>query len=111
MQIEERGRQIQVKTEELQKLERRNRMLSFWIAEAESQRIMAEKAADLEYAPQKPMYLVRDQPLSPPTGMSGEGQVTAAGISEGSEPTGRRQPVRDAVAGMLNAWQELETTP
>ena len=57
LQIASTGRQIQIATEELQKLKRDNMAVVRDTAVAESEEKMAERAAALGYGPQAPVYL------------------------------------------------------
>jgi hypothetical protein len=80
-QIESRGREIQVKTEELHTIERRQKALLKEISAAGSEQRMAEQAAALGYRPQTPIYLPVAHALSQSTGNpmgSGETSTTAA---------------------------------
>jgi len=64
LQIASTGRQIQIATEELQKLKRDNMALVRDTAIAESEEKMAERAAALGYGPQAPVYLSLGQTLT-----------------------------------------------
>ena len=61
LQIASTGRQIQMATEELNRLKRDNMALVHDIAVAESEEKMAARAAALGYGPQTPVYLPLDQ--------------------------------------------------
>jgi hypothetical protein len=63
--IESTGREIQVKTEELQRIERLNNELRRQISVAGSQEEMAGRSSNLGYDAQRPVYLLVDQPLPP----------------------------------------------
>jgi hypothetical protein len=64
LQIASTGRQIQIATEELQRLKRDNMALVRDTAIAESEEQMAERAAALGYGPQAPVYLSLGQTLT-----------------------------------------------
>ncbi len=82
--IESAGREVEVRTEELHRIERHNQELRRKISIAGSQERMAERSESMGYTPQRPIYLLVDQALPPSTqGARPAGQVLA-GI-EGSE--------------------------
>ena len=84
-QIEAIGRDIQVKTEQLQSLERQGDAYRQEISEKGSQRNLSERARLLGYQPQAPFFLPVSEPLAEPeseapvpgwqspTGATGEG--------------------------------------
>jgi len=61
LQIASTGRQIQIATEELQKLKRDNAAVVRDTAVTESEEKMTERAAALAYGPQAPVYLLLGQ--------------------------------------------------
>jgi cell division protein FtsB len=63
-EIESIGREIQEKTRELQAIERRQDSLLKEISETSSQLEMADKAWDLGYRPQTPVFLPVVEPLA-----------------------------------------------
>lgn len=63
--IESTGREIQVKTAELDKIERQNNELRRQISIAGSQERMAGRSSNLGYDVQRPVYLMVDEPLPP----------------------------------------------
>jgi cell division protein FtsB len=65
-QIEALGRDIQVKTEQLQSLERRGDAYRQEISEKGSQRKLSERARLLGYQPQAPFFLPMSEPLAEP---------------------------------------------
>ena len=65
-QIESIGRDIQVRTEELQSLERQGDAYRQEISDKESQRVMSERARLLGYQPQAPFFLPMSEPLAEP---------------------------------------------
>jgi hypothetical protein len=66
-QIESVGREIQAGQEKLDKIRRENAALQGEIATMDTQKKMAERAEDMNYEPQQPLYLLIDQPLAPST--------------------------------------------
>ncbi len=62
------GREIQMKTEELRAVERRNGALLGEISEAGSERTLAERAEALGYGPDMPVFLTVDEPILETTG-------------------------------------------
>jgi len=65
-QIESLGRDIQVKTEELQSLERQGDARRQEISDKESQRNMSVRARVLGYQPQAPYFLPMSEPFAEP---------------------------------------------
>lgn len=65
--IEFAGRESQMRTAELHRIERRNHELRRQISIVGSQEQMAERSRALGYAAQQPIYLLVDQPLPPAT--------------------------------------------
>jgi hypothetical protein len=63
--IEMIGRELQVKTEELQRVEREQQSLRKKIATLSTQQRMAERAEQLDYRTQDPVYILVDRPLPP----------------------------------------------
>jgi hypothetical protein len=66
LQIASTGREMQIQTEELQRIERHNAALQREIAGAESPQNLAERAYQQGYRPRQPIYLHTSQPLPPP---------------------------------------------
>lgn len=81
--IESAGREIQLKTEELHRIERHNHELRRKISIAGSQERLAERSEELGYDPQRPVYLLVDQPLPPTSQTSRPWGLDLAGIVEG----------------------------
>jgi hypothetical protein len=83
--IESAGREIQVKTGELRRLERQNGELRRQISIAASQDRMARRSSNMGYTVQRPVYLLVDQPL-PPTSKGSQltGQELARTIEDGT---------------------------
>ncbi|HSJ53377.1 MAG TPA: hypothetical protein VLC52_06475 [Anaerolineae bacterium] len=63
LEIEGIGRDIDVKTEELERLQRANLDMMNQITSLESQQRMAGEAVAMGFAPQRPLYLAVGQPL------------------------------------------------
>ncbi|MEJ2208318.1 MAG: hypothetical protein P8129_04690 [Anaerolineae bacterium] len=78
--IESAGREIQFKTEQLHEIERHNHELRRKIAISSSQERLAERSRALGYGPQRPLYLLVDQPLPPTTQTSRPSGLDLAGI-------------------------------
>jgi hypothetical protein len=69
LQLASTGRQIQIATEELQRIERHNMTLVRDISEAESPASLSDRATQAGYGPVQPIYVHTDQPLArPPAG-------------------------------------------
>jgi hypothetical protein len=66
LEIAATGRQIQVMTAELERLERQKEMKQFQISTVMSSRNMEERALEAGYAPQEPVYLTVHSPASQP---------------------------------------------
>jgi cell division protein FtsB len=72
LQLASTGRQIQIATEELHKIERYNTSLVREISEAESPANLASRALEEGYGPRKLIYLRTDLPLArPESGVEG----------------------------------------
>lgn len=82
--IELAGREIQLKTEELHRIERHNHELRRKISIAGSQERLAERGEDLGYSPQQPVYLLVDRPLPPTTQMPWSSNLGLVGIDTGN---------------------------
>lgn len=78
--IESAGREIQVRTEELHRIERHNHELRRQISIAGSQERMAERSERMGYTSKRPIYLLVDQALPPSTQTSPPGGQNLAGI-------------------------------
>ena len=81
--IESAGREIQLKTEQLHEIERHNHELRRQISIAGSQELMAQRGEDLDYHPQRPVYLLVEQPLPPTAQTSRPSGLDLAGIVPG----------------------------
>ena len=84
-QTESVGRDLQVKTNELQSLEREGDALRKAIAIKASQHKMAERARVLGYQPQAPFFLPMSEPLIEPAAEAPAGQTTTLASSEGDD--------------------------
>jgi len=72
LEIESIGRDIDVRTEELERLQRENLARVGQITLLESQRRMAGEATAMGFRPQQPLYLAVDHPLAQPESTAGE---------------------------------------
>lgn len=104
LQIASTGRQIQIATEDLHKLKRSNAAILREISEAESPRRLAERAYDLGYRPQTPIYL----PLAGTLSQTG---APIAGVGDSPAPETARDSVWNALARGLDTWAEAQNTP
>lgn len=96
LEIESMGREIDVKTAELQRLQRENLATMRQITLLESQRRMADEAKAMGFRPQQPLYLTVERPIAPRSSRAGESAfftiwtlglgkaAAAAGAAEGS---------------------------
>jgi hypothetical protein len=66
LEIAATGRQIQVMTAELERLEREKDLKQFEISTVMSSRNMEQRALDAGYAPQEPVYLPVRSPANQP---------------------------------------------
>jgi cell division protein FtsB len=98
LKIESAGREIQAKTEELQRIERHNHELRRQISIAGSQEQMSERSRDMGYAAQRPVYLLVDQPLPPTTQSSWPTGWELAGTVEDGARAALRWPASDPAA-------------
>lgn len=81
--IEAAGREIQLKTEQLHEIERHNHELRRQIAISSSQEQMSQRSEALDYHPQRPVYLLVDQPLPATTHTSRPSGLDLAGFVPG----------------------------
>jgi hypothetical protein len=65
LEIVSTGREMQIQTEELQRIERQNAALQREIAGAESPKNLAERAYQQGYRPRQPIYLRSSRPMPP----------------------------------------------
>ncbi len=90
-QIESMGRQLQVKTEELERLQRQADAYRRDISAKGSQFNMAERARLLGYQPQAPFFLSISEPLAEPASElpspSGQATIQAGAVSADSYAT------------------------
>lgn len=101
-QIESAGREIQLKTEELNKIERHNHELRREISIAASQQRMVERSERLGYEPQQPVYLLVDHPLPPSSEYSQLSGLEFSSIMAGSA---RAEPGPEAAPSGLEDGQ------
>jgi cell division protein FtsB len=66
LQIASTSRQIQIATEELDRIDRHNTMLVREISETESPAGLSERALEAGYGPRQPIYLQTNLPLARP---------------------------------------------
>jgi len=71
IEIESMGREIDVKTAELQRLQRENLATMRQITLLESQRRMADEATAMGFRPQQPLYLAVERPIAPRSSRAG----------------------------------------
>ena len=90
-QIESMGRQLQVKTERLELLQRQADEYRRDISVKGSQYNMAERARQLGYQPQAPFFLLIEEPLAEPASEAappgGQGAIYAGDASTGGQTT------------------------
>lgn len=84
-EIESIGREIQEKTQELEAIERRRDSLLKEISETSSQLEMADKAWDLGYRPQTPVFLPVVEPLARATDGTTASQEWSVSTAAGDE--------------------------
>ena len=103
-QIESVGRDIQVKTEELHRIERHIQDLQRQIAIAGSQKRLALQAQSLGYQPQKPVYLRVQEPLPPDkTAIEGPGSHMSSMLFGFTSPVTQTSPTWDALTSQMNS--------
>lgn len=111
-QIESIGRDIQVGTQELQRIERHNQELQRQIAVAGSQKRLAIQAQNLGYQPQVPVYLRVDEPLPPNTTSSrGVGSHMSSRLFGIGGPSTEASPTWNAWSEQLDAGFVASDTP
>lgn len=109
-EVENIGREIQVKSRELGSLERQNQALLKEICEVGSQEKMVGQATILGYRPQTPVFLSLDEPLVQASGETpaGSGQ-SAAPLAEGeARPS---QPADSLLAELARQFETSEPDP
>lgn len=86
-QIESIGRDLQVKSEELESLQRQEDAYRQAISDKGSQRNMSERARLLGYQPQAPVFLRMSEPLAEPVGEAPVAPWSSAALasSEGAQ--------------------------
>jgi hypothetical protein len=103
-QIESIGRDIQVKTEELYRIERRSQDLQRQIAIAGSQDRLAIQAQSLGYQPQKPVYLRVEEPLPPDkTSIEGPGARMSSILFGFTSSLTGTSPTWDPLTSQMNS--------
>jgi hypothetical protein len=102
-EIESIGREIQVKTGELNTVERRHEALLKEICEVGSQQEMANQAAALGFRPQTPVYLAVAEPLvqASSDAVAGGGQFAALSVGEEEWPSQPANSLLDVLARQL----------
>lgn len=91
LEIESIGREIDVKTAELERLQRRNLATMDQITRLESQRRMAEEAVAMGFRAQQPLYLTVNEPLVPSASrMDDSAFFTIWTLGAGKEATAAR---------------------
>jgi predicted PurR-regulated permease PerM len=88
-QIESVGREIQAGQEKLDKIRRENAALQGEIATMDTQKKMAERAEDMNYEPQQPLYLLIDQPPGLSTVLPGDNTRTVGQVPASSSGAGQ----------------------
>ncbi len=104
LQIASTGRQIQIQTEELQKIERENTAILQDIAEAESPRRLAERARSLGYEPQQPIYL-------PIRGASAGADAATGSQAPGPAAEAATPTALDRLGRAMSTWAQADRTP
>jgi biopolymer transport protein ExbB/TolQ len=98
LKIESAGREIQLRTEELRRLERHNQELRRQISISGSQERMFELSKEMGYVLQQPVYVLVDKPLPPiDQSLQPTGQELATAL-EGSMQASVRRPQGGPVA-------------
>jgi hypothetical protein len=111
-QIESIGRDIQVGTQELQRIERHNQELQRQIAIAGSQKRLAIQAQSLGYRPQKPVYLRVNEPLPPDTtSLRGPGSSMSELLLGLGDSLPETSPTWDTLSNQLDAGFIAADTP
>jgi predicted PurR-regulated permease PerM len=102
-EIESIGREIQVKTEELDTVERRHEALMKEISARGAQQEMATRASVLGYQPQTPVYLAVSTPLVQASGntLVGSAEFTAVSGGEQDWPSQPASSLLDVLARQL----------
>lgn len=106
------GRQIQMRTQELEAIERGNDLIRIDIARAESPTGLAELAYELGFRPRKPVYIPLASPLAGSSGDEAAGR-TGPGTRSSSEETLNEdeQSLLDLATEELGPLLEAEAAP
>jgi hypothetical protein len=111
-QIESVGRDTQVKTEELHRIERHIQDLQRQIAIAGSQKRLALQAQSLGYQPQKPIYLRVQEPLPPDkTSIEGPGGQMSSMLFGFTSALTQTSPTWDALTSQMNSGTVAPDSP
>jgi cell division protein FtsB len=110
LQLASTGRQIQIATEELQKIERHNTTLVQEISEAESPTDLAQRAIQEGYKPGQPIYVRTSQPLAQPPTVAENLWGTDQGDA-GLRSTATSLAPWEALAQEVDAWARVWTAP
>lgn len=98
-EIESIGREIQEKTQELEAMERGRDSLLKDISKASSQLEMADKAWDLGYRPQTPVFLLVVEPLARATdGAAASQEWSVSTTAEGEGAAQKSLPLLEVLA-------------
>jgi hypothetical protein len=106
LEIASTGRQIQISSEELDRIKRDNQAMLLKIAEAMTPRELADLAAEWGFAAQKPVYVPAVLPSPEP--VTEEGVATAMGDEV---PAPADQSLSGIVSRQLDRLLEAECTP
>jgi len=99
MEIENMGREIDVKTAELQRLQRQNLATMRQITLLESQQRMADEAMAMGFRPQQPLYLAVERPIAPASSRAGESAfLTIWALSPGKAEESLDEPAEPATS-------------
>lgn len=110
-QIESTGRELQTRTQDLERIQRRNNALKRQTAAAASEEDLADQAQILGYQPRKPVYLLLSQSSVQRTEDSGARQATSSSATTGEASERQTRAPFDTVAVGLGISLETETVP
>jgi hypothetical protein len=105
LEIATTGRQIQLRTQELEKIERDSQVIQLKIAEAMSPSNLAKLNEEQGFAPHAPVYV----PVS--VEFLGSPAEAPAAISAGAPPASESQSLWDIIVSKLDSLLEARVTP
>lgn len=111
MDITSTYRQIEVKTEELNRLQRENGALRRGIAETESLDKMSSRAEKQQYVLQEPLYLILTQPLPQPADDAQDPKIRFPITMPDDKTSTAQSPFEEILVHEPDTWLESDPAP